>query len=126
MIRRGGGSPQAGFTLVEVMVALAVLAVAMGAVIHTAGSYAKYATHLKEKTFATWVASNLAVERQAGGVGGIRSEQYGTQVMGGAQFHWRITPGRNVSEYLQQLDIEVDTAEKMEVPLVRLAVLTPR
>jgi len=51
-----------GFTLIELVVALAVLAIGMTAVLH-ASSQAGYAgAFLKQKTVAHWVASNQAAE----------------------------------------------------------------
>src|SRR5699024_10415566 len=52
------GTRTAGFTLIEILVALAVLAIALGAVIAAAGRYADNAAYLREKTLATWVARN--------------------------------------------------------------------
>ena len=48
----------AGFTLLEVLVALAVLAIALGAIIRAATQSIATATVLREETFASWVAIN--------------------------------------------------------------------
>ncbi|PIE83405.1 MAG: type II secretion system protein GspI [Candidatus Contendobacter odensis] len=48
----------AGFTLLEVLVALAVLAIAMGAIIHATTQSIANTYSLREQTFARWVASN--------------------------------------------------------------------
>ena len=118
-------SEQAGFTLVEVMVALAVLAVAMGAIIHAAGSHARYAAYLKEKTMASWVAANLVVEQQISSGSYGRSRQSGRQEMGGMNFYWRITPGNTAVKAMKRLDIEVNTTEAMDAPLIRLTAFSP-
>jgi general secretion pathway protein I len=47
-----------GFTLLEVMIALAIIAIALGALISTSGSQASSAGYLKQKTIAHWVALN--------------------------------------------------------------------
>ncbi len=47
-----------GFTLIEVLVALAIVAVGMAAVLGAVGSSADTATYLREKTLAQWVALN--------------------------------------------------------------------
>lgn len=49
---------QAGFTLLEVMVALAVLAIAMGAIIGIATQSVNTVGQLRDQTFAGWVALN--------------------------------------------------------------------
>jgi general secretion pathway protein I len=50
--------PQAGFTLLEVVVALAVLAIAMGAIISTATHSVNSMGILRDQTFASWAALN--------------------------------------------------------------------
>ena len=47
-----------GFTLLEVLVALAVLAIAMGAIIHAATQSINTTATLRDRTFAGWVARN--------------------------------------------------------------------
>lgn len=56
---RGGA---AGFTLIEVMVALAIVALGMIAVNAQLGQYAASATHIEEKTLASWIATNKLAE----------------------------------------------------------------
>lgn len=47
-----------GFTLLEVLVALAVLAIAMGAIISAATQSVNTVATLRDQTFASWVALN--------------------------------------------------------------------
>jgi general secretion pathway protein I len=51
-----------GFTLLEVLVALAVLAIAMGAIINAATQSIATTTYLRDQTFASWVALNQVNE----------------------------------------------------------------
>ncbi|MCB1920083.1 MAG: type II secretion system minor pseudopilin GspI [Candidatus Competibacteraceae bacterium] len=51
-----------GFTLLEVLVALAVLAIAMGAMINAATQSIASTTYLRDQTFASWVALNKVNE----------------------------------------------------------------
>lgn len=57
-----GRTPAKGFTLIELMVALAVLAIGMTAVLHSTNQAARAGVFLKQKTIAHWVASNRAAE----------------------------------------------------------------
>ncbi len=51
-------SRQRGFTLIEVLVALVIVALGMSALLETLGSAADTATWLRDKTFAQWIAFN--------------------------------------------------------------------
>jgi len=51
-----------GFTLLEVMVALTIIALGMAAVIKTVASTTVNSAYLRDKTFAYWVAQNQMTE----------------------------------------------------------------
>ncbi|MEJ2179215.1 MAG: type II secretion system minor pseudopilin GspI [Gammaproteobacteria bacterium] len=51
-----------GFTLIEVIVALGIIATAMAAVMMTVSANVRNATGLKERTLAHWVAMNKMAE----------------------------------------------------------------
>ena len=55
---------QRGFTLLEVLVALAVVAIALGAGIKAAGSNIDNAAYLRDRTLAHWVAMNKLAEME--------------------------------------------------------------
>lgn len=58
-----------GFTLIEVLVALAIVAIGMAAVLETLSSSANTIVYLQDKTFAGWVALNrLEATRLSGTV----------------------------------------------------------
>jgi general secretion pathway protein I len=47
-----------GFTLIEILVALSIIAIALGALIKASGSHTQSAGYLKQKTLAHYVAMN--------------------------------------------------------------------
>lgn len=53
-----------GFTLLEVLVALAVLALALFAAVRAVGDYTGNQAYLQERTLAHWIARNRLVELQ--------------------------------------------------------------
>lgn len=55
-----------GLTLIEVLVALAILAIALTAIIKATTQNIKDNVYLQQKTIATWVASNVMNEIRLG------------------------------------------------------------
>lgn len=53
-----------GFTLIEVLVAMTIIAVGVSALVAAAGSSAWRADYLREREFGRWVASNVLAELQ--------------------------------------------------------------
>ncbi|OUR99137.1 type II secretion system protein GspI [Gammaproteobacteria bacterium 42_54_T18] len=62
---RLSGLSKKGFTLIEVMVALAIFAISVTALTGSFQSNINNAARLKDKTMATWVAQNKLVELKA-------------------------------------------------------------
>ena len=60
--RKLSASIQAGFTLIEVMFALAIASMALLAVSSVVGGYARNLQGLQERTWAHWAAMNRIVE----------------------------------------------------------------
>lgn len=59
--------PQAGFTLIEVMVALVIIAVALSAASRSMGVTASNQAYLETKMMATWVAEDVIIQQQLQG-----------------------------------------------------------
>ena len=53
-----------GFTLIEVLVAMAIIAVGVSALVASAGASAWRSDFLREREFGRWVASNALTELQ--------------------------------------------------------------
>ncbi len=119
---RPGGT--AGFTLVEVLVALAIVAIALGAGLRSAGVLADNADRLAAVSAAQWCADNqltgLRLARQLPGIGDsdFTCEQLGRSFKG--QLQTRPTPNPN----FRRVDARVATEDG--VPLVSLSTVLGR
>jgi general secretion pathway protein I len=118
-------STQRGFTLVEVLVALAVLAIALGAMIRGAGSSADNAAHLRDKSFAHWVALNRIAEIRLTGNWPSLGESNGTTEMAGREWQWQSIIEGTPDADMRRLVVRVGAAVEKDQYLVdRVAYLT--
>jgi general secretion pathway protein I len=119
-----------GFTLLEVLVALAVLAMSLGAVIQAVGDYTGNQAYLRDRTFAEWVARNQLATVQLSGrwpsVGQEKGEAElpvpGTD-SAGREWRWVMQVVQTAEADLRRLDIEVFPidAEDEAVAVARLS-----
>jgi general secretion pathway protein I len=80
-----------GFTLVEVLVALVIVALGMGAVLTALTSAADNTTRMREQTFAEWVGFNqLSTERLQATLPATGGKE-GDVDFAGSRWHWQET-----------------------------------
>jgi general secretion pathway protein I len=96
-----------GFTLLEVLIALAVLALAMGAAIKATSDYTNNQSYLRDRTLAIWVARNVLVEYQVRGEWLSIGERKGTREMGHQEWRWLTRISQTEESELRRLDVEV-------------------
>jgi general secretion pathway protein I len=99
-----------GFTLIEVMVAVAVLALALGAVITGMARYAGNAATLREKTVALWVAHNRLTEIGLEAGWPELGTSDGEVRMAGIDWRWDVTVAETPDPSVRRVDIEVRPA----------------
>jgi general secretion pathway protein I len=78
-----------GFTLVEILVALAIIAVALAAGMRALAQSTDSATLLKQRTLAMWIAQNRLAEAQLAAGGPAPGAREGEAVQAGARLRWR-------------------------------------
>ena len=113
-----------GFTLVEVLVALAIVAVALGAGFKAAGSLLDNAGRLADVSAAQWCADNqltgLKLARQFPGIGDsdFSCEQLGRTYSG--KLVVRQTPNPNFRR------VDANIADEQGQPVLTLSTVLPR
>jgi len=100
-----------GFTLIEILIALAVLALAMGAVIKAASDYSVIQSQLRDRTMATWVARDVLAESQLKREWPSVGEQKGSREMGKREWRWLARTSQTEEAELRRLDVEVMPAD---------------
>jgi general secretion pathway protein I len=113
-IRRGG------FTLVEVLVALAIISIALLAALRVAGAGTNSVGDLRARLLAGWVAENVLAEQQARGEWLEPGIKRGTQHQGGIEFSWREDVIATPNVTFRRVDIRVFEAPGETYALSRL------
>lgn len=100
---------QAGFTLLEVLVAVAIFALAGGAVVKGAAEHLNAVGMLKNITFATYVANNQLTETsiRAGTAWPPKNNLKGESEMAQQTWHWEQTVLKTADDDLLQVTVTV-------------------
>ena len=109
----------AGFTLVEILVALAVLAIALTAAAHSLGAAVDTTVALRERTLARWVAEDRLAEVELKGEWPALDTKEGDAEMGGRKFHWVQETGVTPVARMRRVELSV-MPPGGKVALVRL------
>jgi general secretion pathway protein I len=103
-----------GFTLLETLVALAVIGIAMAAAMRSTRFAIDTVSDLKARTAAGWVAQNLASELRATRVFPEMGAASGRAVQGQQEFLWRREVGGTPNYSFRRVEIKVFLAEQPE------------
>lgn len=114
-----------GFTLIEVLIALAVLAIALIAVLRALHVSIKSAQHLQEKVYAHWVAENMMANAMLGvvpvpNVGGNAS---GQQVVMNQTFLWTLST--TMEQAVPALLLTVRITDAQQINLDEISIYLP-
>jgi general secretion pathway protein I len=109
-----------GFTLVEVLVALAIISIALLAALRVAGGGTNSVGELRGRLLAGWVAENLLAESRARGEWPSLGIRRGAQRQGGIEFAWREEVIATPNVTFRRVDIRVFAAPEEAHALAHL------
>ncbi len=96
-----------GFTLLEVLVALLVLAIALVALVRTAALEARALAQVRDATLAQWVAANVLAEVRLSEARPAPGRRRGDAEMGGRRWRWVLDVATTEEPSIQRLDVAV-------------------
>jgi general secretion pathway protein I len=100
-----------GMTLIEVMVALAIFAIAGSAILKATGDHIGSVGQIEEITMATWVANNQLTRVHLDDTWPPRNNQRGSTELAGRTWYWQQTVTQTNDEDLRSIEINVGLAE---------------
>ncbi len=111
----------AGFTLVEVLVAVAIVALGLSGILMTINGMAASSAYLRDKTLANWVAQNHITELRLATTWPDIGESTDEAEMAGQRWHLETEVVATPVEKLRRLNVSVSYEETPDEPLVTVA-----
>ena len=100
-----------GFTLIEVLVALAIVAIGMAAVLGALSSSADTVSRLRDKTFAQWFAMNRIATLRLSGQAPPTGKSNGDDDYAGRKWHWAQEVVTTEVPGVERIDVNVRPAD---------------
>ena len=101
-----------GFTLIEVMVAIAIFAMAALAAVSAASGHLNSLSTIQQRTFAQYVAANRLTELNLTTTWPLKDNQRGSERQGGVEWQWRQQVVETVTPNVVAVTIEVTQGEQ--------------
>jgi len=112
--------PRRGFTLVEILVALAIIAVALGAALRALAQATDGAAALKQRTLALWVAQNRVAAASLEAPWPSPGQRNGRAQQAGAAFVYTETVSTTPNPAFRKIDVIVATPDAPDYALAHL------
>jgi len=109
-----------GFTLIEVMLAMAVFAIAGVALLGVADNNYRHISHIEEQMFANWVASNQLVEASLDKTWPPKNNRKGKVEMAGRTWYWQQKVSKTANKELRAVNMQVRLNEDDELVIASL------
>ncbi len=111
---------QRGFTLLEVIVALAVIAFALGAAVSAVSGNTRNAAGLQQRTYAHWVAANKLAELHLSRQWPATRTTRGSSLLARHEWFWEMRVQETPDRSVRRVDIAVRAAEDDDSPVTSL------
>jgi general secretion pathway protein I len=109
-----------GFTLVEILVALAIVAIALAAGMRALAQSTESASALKARTLALWVAQNRLAAAQVATPWPALGNSTGEAEEAGARFVWQASVTTTPNPAFRRIDITIAEPQAPDYALARL------
>lgn len=119
------GGASSGFTLLEVVIAVLVIAIAFGGLLQALALQADRLAEMRLRLLAGWAADNRIAEMLLAASAPVSGELVGETRQGGVALYWRQRSVPAGDANLQRIDVEVGRAGETAV-LARRSVLRER
>lgn len=96
-----------GFTLLETLVALAIVAIALSAALRALGGTAQSTAALRDHMLADWVAQNRLAELRARALWPDTGRSEGSAEQGRRRFVWRQTVSATPNALFRRVEVQV-------------------
>ena len=106
-MKKSSGGSSRGFTLIEVMVAMAIAALGLAAVAASVSQMVDAGAAMKQRTYASWIAHNKIAELRLANVVPDVSESSGDTIYANREWTWRATVSETGVENLFRVDVRV-------------------
>lgn len=110
-----------GFTLIEMLLALAVFAYAASSILSVLGQTAKNLSDIEEMTFASWVANDRLVELQADKTWPPKDKAKGERELAGQKWYWLQKVEKSEEPNLRKVNVEVRLDQSAKSSLYMLS-----
>jgi|GEM_PF-499564 len=107
----------AGFTLIEVMLAMAIFAIAGVALISSADTHFRHLSYIETKMMANWVASNQLVEATLDKSWPPKNNKKGKVELAGREWFWLQKVLKTTDQNMKAVSIEVRLDKTKETSL---------
>ena len=109
-----------GFTLIEVLIALTIIAISLGTIMSASGNQAYQTAYLKQKALAHWVAMNEMTQLQLDAEWPSVGEKKGSSNMANAEWFWLRTTKKTEDDDARQVEFQIFSDKSRKQNLTRL------